>query len=158
MAKVSTLILIGALVLFTTAFTDDQPYGSLRLLDGYKYKRTQSTDTIGGMIYKDDGLTIEFESGVSQGYAADPRQRATYIWFREQVVNGHRVFVALGEVGKATRWTPQRPRKKKSRHVLIVTFPGNFGPNDAANFYAEVIDEKDVTDTLLMVLTFDPTK
>jgi hypothetical protein len=40
----------------------------------------------------------------------------------------------------------------------MVTFPGKFGPNDAANFYAEVLDDKEVADTLLMALTFDPTK
>ena len=151
-----TAFLITALVLFTTGFVDDQPYGSVKLLEGYKYRRTQTTDAIGGMIYKEGGLTIEFESGISQGYAADPRQRDRYTWFRVQEVNGHKVFVALGEIGKTTKWKPQRPRQ--SGGVLMVTFPGKFGPNDAANFYAEVLDEKDVADTLLMVLTFDPTK
>jgi hypothetical protein len=40
----------------------------------------------------------------------------------------------------------------------MITFPGKFGPMDATNFYAEVLDEKDIADALLMVLTFDPSK
>jgi len=40
----------------------------------------------------------------------------------------------------------------------MITYPGKFSSLDAANFYAEVLDEKEIADTLLMALTFDPTK
>jgi hypothetical protein len=40
----------------------------------------------------------------------------------------------------------------------MITFPGSIGPDDAANFYAEVLNEEEIADMLLMVLTFDPTK
>jgi hypothetical protein len=32
------------------------------------------------------------------------------------------------------------------------------GADDAANFYAEVLNEEEIADMLLMVLTFDPDK
>jgi len=143
------------LLLNSSAFADD-PYGNIKLLDGYKYKRSHTFDTINGAIYKDGGLRIEFESGINEGYAADPKEQRTYVWFREQEINGHKVFLALTRPGVGTRWRPEKSRG--SDRILMVTFPGKLGPMQAANFYAEVMDEKEVADMLLMVLTFDPTK
>lgn len=137
--------------------TLDEPYGKLRMLDGFKYKRAKGSDTIGGRIYKDGGLSIEFESGLSEGYAADPKNKGRYIWYREQQINGNKVFLALTTHGAGTTWQAENPRQLPSRRVMIVTFPGRFGPDDAANFYAEVANEEEVAEMLLMVLTFDPT-
>lgn len=158
MARSKSTTFISILLLFTTALADDAPYGGLKLLEGYKYRRSRTADTINGLIFKDGGLSIEFESGISEGYAADPGEKSKYLWYREQVVNGHNVFLALTEIGAATKWQPERPRPAKLGRVLMVTFPGKLGPNDAANFYAQVLDEKEIAETLLMVLTFDPTK
>ena len=63
------------LLLATAGFAADLPYGSVKLLDGYKYKRSHTFDTINGLIYKDGGLTIAFESGISEGYAVDPKEK-----------------------------------------------------------------------------------
>ena len=144
------------LLLASAAFADDPPYGNVRLLDGYKYKRSQTFDTINGLIYKDGGLNIEFESGISEGYAADPKEKKNYIWYREQEISGHLVFLALTKPGIGTRWQPNKPRG--SNRILMVTFPGKLVPMQAANFYAEVLDDKEIADMLLMVLTFDPDK
>lgn len=108
MTKVTTAMVICIFLLFTTALADDPPYGDLKLLDGYRFRRSPSTDTINGVIYKQDGLSIEFESGISEGYAADPKQKAKYLWYREQIINGHKIFLALAESGAAT-WKPERP-------------------------------------------------
>ncbi|HWS56394.1 MAG TPA: hypothetical protein VN228_19810 [Pyrinomonadaceae bacterium] len=134
----------------------DQPYGKVKLLEGYKYKRSSTVDTINGLIYEDGGLSIEFESGISQGYAVTPKERDKYLWYREQTVNGHRVMVALTTSGAGTVWEPEKPRGPKPRKILMVTFPGRFGPDDAANFYAEILNEREVADVLLTALTFDP--
>lgn len=153
------LILIALLLpLPAKAVALDRPFGGLRLLDGYQYKRSNTVDTINGVIYREGGLSIEFESGISEGYAADPKERAKYIWYREQVVGGHKVMLALTRPGMGAAWKPEKPRGSPPGNILIVTFPGSFGPLDAANFYAEVLNEQEVADTLLMVLTFDPTK
>ena len=55
-----------------------EPYGGMRLLDGYKFKRSHTFDTINGLIYKAGGMTIEFESGISEGYAAKPENKDKY--------------------------------------------------------------------------------
>jgi hypothetical protein len=153
------LILIAlTLILPMEVVALDEPYCGVRLLDGYKFKRSRTVDTINGIIYKDGGLTIEFESGISEGYAADPKERAKYIWYREQVVGGHKVMLALTKPGVGTAWKPEKPRGLSPGNILMVTFPGRFGPNDAANFYAEVLNEQEAADMLLMALTFDPAK
>jgi hypothetical protein len=158
MTRAITTTAICVLVLLTTALADDPSYGNIKLLDGYRYKRSRTFDTINGLIYKEGGLSIEFESGISEGYAVDPKEQNKYVWYREQVINGHKVLLALARSGVSTRWEPEKPRGTKPRNILMVTFPGKFGPNDAANFYAEVLNEKEVADMLLMVLTFDPDK
>jgi hypothetical protein len=147
---------LWVLFLASAGFADDPPYGNVKLLDGYKYERSHSLDTINGVIYKNGGLRIEFERGVSEGYAADPKAQKDYLWFREQVIGGHRVFLALTQPGVGTRWQPEKPRG--SNRILLVTFVGKFGSMDAANFYAEVMDDKEIADMLLMVLTFDASK
>jgi hypothetical protein len=40
----------------------------------------------------------------------------------------------------------------------MVTFPGRIAPDQAANFYAEVANQEEIADMLLMVLTFDADK
>lgn len=158
MTKAIATTVITVLLLLSTTLADDPPYGGVKLLDGYRYKRTRSIDTINGLIYKEGGLSIEFESGVSEGYAVDPKEQKNYIWYREQEINGHKVFLALTQSGVGTRWKPERSRRSGPKRILMVTFPGKFGPMDAANFQAEVLDDTEIADMLLMVLTFDPTK
>ena len=58
MRKAILIILIFLSASPARAF--DQPYGGIKLLEGYKFKRSHTFDTINGVIYKDDGLTIEF--------------------------------------------------------------------------------------------------
>ena len=156
MRKSALIILV--LFLVTPARAFDQPYGGIKLLDGYKFKRSSTIDTINGIIYRDGGLSIEFESGISEGYAVEPKNKNRYIWYREQIVNGHKVMLALTKSNVRTVWKPEHPRSSKPSNVLMVTFPGRFGVNDAANFYAEVLNEEEIADMLLMVLTFDPNK
>jgi hypothetical protein len=156
MKEVVVLVLVFLLAAPVVAF--DEPYGGVKLLDGYRFKRSSSVDTINGLIYKEGGLSIEFESGISEGYAVDLKNKSKYIWCRDQMVNGHKVMLALTKSGVGTVWKPERARSSKPGNILIVTFPGRFGPNDAANFYAEVLSEQEIADMLLMVLTFDPTK
>jgi hypothetical protein len=100
----------------------DQPYGGLKLLDGYKFERSHTFDTINGVISKDAGLRIEFESGFSEGYAVDPKSKSKYVWYREQLINGNKVMLALTKSG-GTAWKPEMVRNPKPENILMVTFP-----------------------------------
>jgi hypothetical protein len=117
----------------------DPPKG-VRLLVGYKHKG--ATDFEGnqvGEISKNDGVKIKYEIGFSQGLAVDPDQKATYLWYREQKVNGRIIRSALS--------------KKK---ILMISIALDDAPSSlhAANFYGEIRRPDDIADMLLMVLPF----
>jgi hypothetical protein len=117
----------------------DPPKGVI-LLAGYKHKG--ATDFEGnqvGEISKHDGVKIKYEIGFSQGFAVDPDLKATYIWYREQKVNGRITRYALSK-----------------KNVLMISIALDDAPSSlhAANFYGEIRRPDDIADMLLMVLPF----
>lgn len=156
MIRSIAVVLLIVSIFYSDARANDEPYGGVKLLAGYSYQRSNAFDTINGVIFKKGGLRIEFESGISEGFAVEEKHKSKYIWFREQVINGHKFRFALAKYSPAIPWTPETGWRSKERTVLMVTVPGKFGPLDAANFYGEVVGESEIADMLLMVLTFDP--
>ena len=108
------------------------------LLPGYR--NLSSVDFEGnktGEIVSETGLTVHYEGGFSQGFAADPTKRSSYRWFRNHVVQGNRVYVAMTKDGE-----------------LRITFPWTDDLDQplAMNFYAEVRSDAELADVLLMVM------
>jgi hypothetical protein len=117
----------------------DPPKG-IRLLAGYKHK--SATDFEGnqvGDISKSDGVKIKYEIGFSQGMAADPDQKAAYVWYREQNFSGRTIRYAL-----------------RKDNMLMISVPLEVAPNTlhAANFYGTIRKQNDIADMLLMILPF----
>jgi hypothetical protein len=156
MIKSIAAILICLLPLSVNAA--DQPIGGVKLLDGYKIKKDWAVDAAAWTIYKDGGLLIEYEAEMNEGLWADAKDRSQYLWYREQLVNGHKVMLALIKPGLKTVWEPDHPRSPKLGKILLVTFPLGIQADHTANFKAEILNEQELADALLMVLTFDPTK
>jgi hypothetical protein len=138
--------------------SSEQSFGGIKLLEGYKIKKDWAVDAAAWTIYKKGGLTIEFEAGMNEGLWADPKDRGTYAWYREQTVNGHKVMLALIKPGLKTVWEPDNPRNPDLGNILLVTFPLGGLPDNTANFKAEILNDSEMADMLLMVLTFDPSK
>jgi hypothetical protein len=117
----------------------DPPKG-IGLLAGYKHK--SATDFEGnqvGEISKPDGVKIKYEMGLSQGMAVDVDQRAAYIWYRDQEVNGRVTRYALNK-----------------SNVLVISIPLSKDPNSlhVANFYGAIKKPQDIADMLLIVLPY----
>jgi len=117
----------------------DPPKG-VRLLAGYQHKA--AIDFEGnqvGEISKSGGVKIKYQMGFSQGFAVDPDQKATYIWYREQKLNGRITRYALSK-----------------ENVLVVSVPLDNTPNTlhVANFYGTIRRRNDIADMLLMILPF----
>jgi hypothetical protein len=145
-----------ALLLSIPACAQEQSW--IRLLDGYALKRSVTVDAYAGTIEKAGGLSIEFETGATSGFWADPKRKKTYSWYQEQMLNGRQVRVALIKPGVTTPFEPKSSPRQKPGGILLVTIVLNTANRDAANFSAKVQNSKDVADVLLMVATFDPSK
>jgi hypothetical protein len=136
-------------------FAAGPPFGNIKLLEGYKIKKGWAVDAVTWTIHKEGGLTIDFEAGMNEGFWADPKKQADYLWYREQTVNGHKVMLALIKPGLKTVWEPGHPRSPEFGNILLVTFPLGGQADHTANFNAEILNEQELADALLMILTFD---
>ncbi len=152
------MIAIILACLLSSHISASDRFGGIRLLDGYKIKTGMAIDAAAWTIYKEGGLIIEFEAGMNEGLWADPKNKNKYEWHREQIVNGHKVLLALIKPGQKTVWEPSNPRSQEPGHILLVTFPLGGQPDNTANFKAEILNTEEMADMLLMVLTFDPSK
>lgn len=134
-----------------------QPIAGIKLIDGYKYKDGFNVDTLVGTIYKEGGLTIDIECGLA-GVWANPKDRSKYAWYKEQLINGHKVIIALIKPGIKTVWEPEKARNGELGNILLITIPLGRDPDYAANFKAEILNPEEMVEMILMVLTFDPSK
>jgi hypothetical protein len=107
----------------------------VRLLPGYKIQMSAGIDTWGGTIWKDDGLKIEFNSGLHVGVAADLVDRKDVVWREVQDINGQEVICVYTNLND-----------------LIVSFP-----RLVTNFQGHAQHNQDIAEMLLTVLTFEPT-
>jgi hypothetical protein len=140
-------------------FASDGTFGGIKLLEGYSAMRSSAIDATTWSIEKKGGLKIAFEAGMNEGSWADPKEEASYLWYREQRVNGFTVRFALVKTGLKTVWEPDSSRGLPLGNILLVSFllePGE--SNHTANFSAKLANQQELADTLLMVMTFDPSK
>lgn len=147
-------ILLCVLLLFMSS-TEAQciPKGMV-LLNGYTCSRDANLGvaTTSGFISRKDGLRIEFEEGISQGYWANPENRTQFVWFKEQKLDRSKVWVALREnppIG------PKNESKTRDR-TLIVTFPLGNQKHHAINFRVHIVSDEELAEALLMILTYRP--
>jgi|SRR5215510_1099576 len=133
-------------------------YGGVKLLDGYKIKKGWTVDAATWTIYKEGGLTIDFEAGMNEGLWADSKEKDKYAWYQEQNLNGHKVMLALIKPGLKTVREPDNQRSPEMGNILLVTFPLGIQADHTANFKAEILNETELADALLMILTFNPDK
>jgi hypothetical protein len=111
--------------------------GNIRLLPGYVHRRGQGIDSAVGSIARKGGLVIEYDIGDLAGVYTDCKWCGWTdgeLWRKNQIVSGHAVKIVF----------------TKSKR-LVISFPDTH-----ANFYATVTSEDEVTDALLMVLTYNP--
>jgi hypothetical protein len=145
-----------AILLMMPAWAQEQ--GWIRLLNGYTLKKDVTADAYAATIQKAGGITIEFETGPTSGRWANPKNKATYAWYQEQVLNGRTVCLAMIKPGIRTVFEPAGKLGGRVGGILLVTILVDGDPRNGANFSAKTRNASDVADVLLMAVTFDPTK
>ena len=158
--RIALILALGTTLIQIAHSQDRVVPGRISLLDGYTYKpyRTLGVLSDAGAIVKNGGLLIEFEAGMSQGHAVDSAKADRYAWMKEQKINGKVVKLAMIRTGMRTGWEPEKPRDPVFGNLLLVTYPLGNQKDHAINFVAEILSEEELTDALLMILTFDPNR
>jgi hypothetical protein len=129
---VYVLIALFALPACSQIAKADPPPGKMQLLPGYTHKSEQGIDTRVGKIFKNGGITINYDIGELAGLYTSPDGKDEYEWYKEQKMNTQTVRIAL--------------TKKRELRVTFV--------EATVNFFGTVPTEQDLADALLMVLTF----
>jgi hypothetical protein len=111
-----------------------RPGKAMKLLPGYQIEERTGIDAIEGTIAKRDGLTVQYDIGKFRNNVASLQDKKRLRWYKEHEANGLPVHLALAKDG-----------------TLYVTFP-----YFAANFQANVANEAEMAEVLLMVLTYSP--
>lgn len=151
-------ILVMILALAAPVETGKGSFPAVNLLPGYTATREQSLDGVGWKLQKPGGLIVHFEAGPSEGLAVHQKDRDKYVWCREQLINGHRVLVALIRPGATYDPGLDSERNLPPGNILLVSYPLGGHKDHAANFTAKVASPEEMGDALLMALTFDASK
>src|SRR4051794_24826426 len=105
----------------------------MKLLSGYEHFPLEGTDSEVGMIVKGDRPRISYDIGGLAGDYVKSLKPDFVIWKKDQMINDRPIRIAKTKDGR-----------------IIVTLPGE-GP---ANFQSPTKTEEDVTDLLLMAVTY----
>lgn len=151
-------ILATILALANPVAAKKSEFRTVNLLPGYTAVREQGLDVVAWKIEKPGGLIIHFEAGPSEGLAVSSRDRDEYAWCREQLINGHKVLVALIRPGLKYNPELDGERNLPPGNILLLSYPLGGHRDHAANFIAKVASPEELGDALLMALTFDPSK
>lgn len=130
------LIIVGVPIISSASGQEPPAPGSISLLPGYHHRVDRGIDSKVGRIWKEGGLIIHYDIGELAGDYTECGPTCGWtngeLWRREQLVQGQRVICVF-------------TKKRK----LVVSFPGAH-----ANFYGTVNTDKQLTEMLLMLLTF----
>jgi hypothetical protein len=112
--------------------------GNMKLLPGYVQMRRRGRDSSVGNISKENGLEIRYDIGRMAGnYVSSfaEREKENVLWLKSHEVNGQKLSIVYLKDGKIY---------------------ANF--DDYANFFSTVKSNEELTDFLLMIMTYDAKK
>jgi hypothetical protein len=128
--------------IISTKPTPNPPPGNIQLLEKYIHTPAEAIDTIEGQISKTEGITIYYQIGK---YVSDYGDRycgkGECLWYKVQKKDGSQIRIGLTKEGKIVATATKD-------NANVYTDP------IYANFYAQTKSAEDITDFLLMVLTY----
>lgn len=118
-----------------TIVSPPTPPGNIKLLPGYIHETKRGIDSRVGEINKKGGLTIRYDIGDMAGNYAESfyaREKQNVIWIKNQKINNQDTIIVLLKDG--------------SIYATFTTL--------SANFMSNVKTNEDLTDFLLMIMTY----
>ena len=135
--------IIIALTPMATAQVYDVRYGTFEAPAGFHFEHTGTLDSFRGKLTREaDGFTITFDIGAMAGtHMGDIRQHDC-TFYRAHRINGIPAFTGIQRAGSGRKITTTIYDAKRFQ--------------DPANFWAEIANDRDITDFLLIVLSYKP--
>jgi hypothetical protein len=153
-------VAIGYSALYAHSSTAPSDFAGIHLLEGYSAQRKWAVDAAVWEIKGPNQFLIHFEAG--DGSWAVPKDIQQYAWYRETIIRGHTVRLALVKPGLKTQWEPEHDRNLPPGNILLVTYvlwpATKLYPEHSANFSAKIAGPGELADALLMILTFEPSQ
>ena len=92
-------LVVGSLSLALRAASgDDPPPGSIKLLEGFKHQKMQGIDSRVGKIWKENGISIQYDIGrLSGNYAKQQREYHAdqLLWAKQHTWQNERMELVL---------------------------------------------------------------
>lgn len=121
--------------------------GTVDLPPGFEVRSLRGTDSYPGTIVRaDSGLVIHYDIGGMAGTRVTPLAQDAFLWMVEHRVNGYLAYTGLFEE-EGRRWIATTVHRDGREPAF--TLP--------ANFTAEVRNERDVAEFILITSTYRPT-
>jgi hypothetical protein len=145
-------LLIITMALAVANVVPPADHGGVALLSGYTVSRLHGVD-VGAVKYsRPAGPALYLECGLD-GLWADPARKADYLWIKSQKVNGRTAYFALPKKDKQQAW---KTNKTRSGEVLLASFQlSDTNPDHVANFRVYFNGNEELTEILLILMTFD---
>src|ERR1039457_3890436 len=93
--NVAALAVFGILCISCGHAGEPNTPGGIKLLPAYKHEKMKGIDTRIGKVWKDGGLSFQYDIGRGAGNAVQGLEKNTLLWSKEQVVEGRTVLLAL---------------------------------------------------------------
>ena len=121
----------------------DARYGTFETPAGFSFQHTGTIDSFRGKVTREgDGFTISFDIGGMAGIHMHESRRRDCTFYREHYINGIPAYTCIKRVDKGQE--------------IATTICDLKRVKDPANFWAEITNDSDIAEFLLIVSTYKP--
>ena len=138
----------------------DLDHGNINLLTNYQNERTGTKDSEMGKFVRDDGkFVINYDIGAMAGIHMHQGKKDECIWYSQQFLgsyNNHHRFLYAGIMEKNGKKQMIISLNEVISNTLTISNDEVDAFTFPANFWADITNENDVAELLLIAISYNP--